>query len=135
MYWIYRLKEDDLPPHPKVRAICHLAMSPQESCVTHNQLSLTGPWPAQRAHFQRLPLWVRAALGVPIEYTGHEAVGLHSPHPRAVPAYSAAPKPQPPLRGTSFCLAFLPQGIYIRDEGEAYHLKTLLLCIMLEDRI
>lgn len=62
-------------------------------------------------------------------------MGLHSPHPRAVPASSAAPKPQPPLRETSFCLAFLPQGIYIRDEGEAYHLKTLLLCIMLEDRI
>lgn len=67
MYWIYRLKEDDLPPNPKVRAICHLGISPQEGCFMNDQLSLTGTWPANCAHFQRLSLWVRAALGVTIE--------------------------------------------------------------------
>lgn len=116
------------------RAVCHPDTSPRKGCALNDRLSLTWLEQPTCPHFSEPHFVDKAALAAIIWRSrpwGHAPQQAPGPEPCLLLSSSKA---SPSASETSFSLILLPQDIFIRDDGGAYHLEACLHDLPLEDK-
>ena len=132
--WTQRSKEeDDLPQNPRSELLATWAFLPrncEHSSLSNRDLDnpCAPPPPLSDAHFA-----VMGSLG--FHHLNNWGVSLSGPPPQGSACWPSSLNPHLQLSGTGFPLVLLPQSIYTRDDGGAYHLKIYLPYLTLGEEI